>query len=198
MDGDPLGSARRLVAPEGEVQAAVRSRAAKVTRPPWPEAGALLRWMALRLQARSVVEIGSAGGVSALWLLEGLGDRGLMTSIERDPQLHGMAAKAYEEAGCTHRVRSILGDAESVLPRLSDASYDLVLLQDDDANRYPALLRGAVRLLRDRGTLVARGVLRRGPGADALAQFLEELAEADGVVASILDIDDGLALAALV
>ena len=91
-------------------------------------------------------------------------------------------------------MRAIRGDAATVLSRLSDDAYDLVLVQGGAAD-YPDHLVHARRLLRPGGVLAARGVLRRGEAPDALAAFLEALASDEGFATTVLPLDDGIALA---
>ncbi len=67
MDGAALDRVRELTAPEDDATTAARERAGR-TVVPSPEIGALLRWVATSTAARSAVEVGSAGGVSGLWL----------------------------------------------------------------------------------------------------------------------------------
>jgi predicted O-methyltransferase YrrM len=185
---------RSLAAPEDEAILAARARAEGTSVPPSPEVGALLAWIAATVSARSGVEVGAAGGVSGLWLLRELRDRGALTSIEPDPHAHGLATEAYASAGVGSRIRSILGDPAAVLPRLSDGSYDLVLLQLESGSSPDDLVH-AHRLLRVGGVLVARGVTRRGDRAESRARFLHQLLEDESFATAVLPLDDGLALA---
>lgn len=197
VDDDVLAHVRRLTAPEDEVLAAVRSRAEQAGPVPSPETGSFLRWAAASVGARTVVEIGAAGGLTGLWLLQGMEDRGVLTSVEHDPHHHGLATSAYAEAGLTERVRSILGDPGTVLPRLSDGGYQLCLIQGRPAD-YPMYLDHALRLLAPGGLLVARNVLGGGAAsADALAEFTERLATDERLLPAVLPVDGGLALATL-
>lgn len=194
MDTDVLAEVRRLFAPEEGARETARSRVPDTIRAPSPEVGALLRWTAITCGAAAAVEVGGAAGLSALWLLDGLRPTGVVTSIESDAHAHGLATSAYTEAQVSDRVRAILGQPDAVLPRLSDGAYDLMLLQSSPAGWVDALGH-ARRLLRPGGVLVARGVLRHGEHADALARFLEELAADGSMPATVLPFDDGLALA---
>ena len=193
MDPLVLAEVRRRIADEDEALTAARSRAPSTA--PSPEIGALLAWAAATTQARAAVEIGASGGVSGLWIARGLAPRGVLTSVEADPYAHGLASEAFEWSGTTERVRSIQGEPGTVLPRLSDAGYDLVLLQGRAAE-YPDHLAHARRLLRPGGLLVARRVLRRGEDSDALARFVDALAEdREDFTTTVLDVDEGLVLA---
>lgn len=193
MDPQVLAEVRRLTAAEDDELARARSRAAGIA--PSPEVGALLAWLAATTSARAAVEVGSAGGVSGLWLARRMAGRGVLTSIDPDPHAHGLATEAFEASGVADRVRAILGEPATVLPRLSDASYDLVVLQGRAVD-YPGHLEHARRLLRPGGVLLARGVLRGGDGVDEVARFLEELTgDHEGFASLVLPLDDGIALA---
>lgn len=157
----------RLIPAEDEALADARRRADELGADPvTPAVGALLRWLAALGPARDVVEIGGGTGVSALWLLGGMHGRGMLSSIESDPERQRAAQQALARAGSANRVRTMLGAADTVLPRLADASYDLVLI-DTAPTTYPAHLAHARRLLRPGGLLVADDVLLGGRVADA-------------------------------
>jgi predicted O-methyltransferase YrrM len=193
VDPQLLAEVRRLTAVEDEPLTQARRRATGVA--PTPEVGALLAWAAATVRARAVVEVGAAGGVTGLWLARGTADRGVVTSIEADPHAHGLASEAFGQASRASKVRSIHGEPATVLPRLADGGYDLVLLQARPAD-YPEHLEHARRLLRPGGVLVARDVLRRGEAGEALARFLQRLSEdVEGFTTTVLPLDDGVALA---
>lgn len=191
MDPEQLAAVRRLAAFEDPALAAVRARAEQATTPPSPEVGALLRLLAGAASVRHAVEFGAAGGVSSAWLVSGMGDRGVLTSIEADAHLHGLATAGVAEVGIGDRVRSIQGDPTDVAQRLSDGQYDLVLLQGDPAE-HARLLPQAERLLRPGGLLVARRVLAvsEGIGAPVEAAAADPWSEV-----TVLPVDDGLLLA---
>lgn len=191
--------ARRLLAPEDDALLAARTRSGPADEVPSPEIGALLAWAARTIGARTAVEVGSAAGVSGLWLLDGLDERGVLTSVEPDAHRHGLAVQAYAEAGVSGRVRAIEGDPSEVLPRLADGAYDMVLLQ---ASVDPAHLDHAMRLARPGGLLALRGTLQegarsvvRGLVGDTEPSVLERCSEDERLDATILPIDDGLVLA---
>lgn len=194
IDARVLAGVRRLTAAEDDAVVEARDRAGDSASLPSPEVGALLRWAAVTCQARTIVEIGAATGVSGLWLLPSLPPRGVLTSIEPDPHAHALAAEAFQRVQAGPRVRCILGEPDTVLPRLSDGAYDLVVLQTSPAT-YPEALEHARRLLRSGGMLVARGVLRPGEHGDALARFVQALADDAGFTAAVLPVDEGIAVA---
>jgi predicted O-methyltransferase YrrM len=164
------------------------------------ETGALLRFLARATRARHVIEVGSGGGYSGLWLLGGMDPRGALTTIEISPENQALAQRAYTDAGVSARVRSILGAALTVLPKFADASYDLVFL-DAVKTEYGEYLQHAKRLLRRGGLLVADNVLWGGrvpdPGVDdddtvALRAFNDAVRDDPDLRAVIFDIGDGV------
>lgn len=191
MDPEQVSAVRRLTAFEDSALAAVRARAEQTTTPPTPEVGALLRLLAGAAGVRHAVEFGAAGGVSAAWLVAGMGPRGVLTSIEADAHLHGLATAGIAETGIGDTVRSIQGEATDVAERLSDGQYDLVLLQGDPAG-HARLLPQAERLLRPGGMLVARRVLAV---ADGVGAPVEAVATDPWAEVTVLPVDDGLLLA---
>jgi predicted O-methyltransferase YrrM len=194
IEAGALKAARLAIAAEDDALREARRRVGEAGEPPPPEVGALLRWAVRAADARTVIEVGSAGGISGAWMLSALPAGGVLTSIEPDPRLHELATETYRSLSVGSRPRSIQGEPGTVLPRLADDSYDLLLLQAEP-NGYPDDLVHARRLLRDGGLLVARGVLRGGPDGDALERFVDALADDPGFVATVLPVDGGLALA---
>lgn len=189
---------------ETEPLRAARARSEEADIPAVPlEVGSLLRFLASIHPARGIVEIGSGGGYSGLWMLSGAASTAVLTTIEADPDHQELARRAYAEAGVTARVRSILGPALQVLPRLADANYDLVFL-DAAKSEYPAYLAHARRLLRPGGLLVADNVLWSGRVADpavedadtvALREFAAEVRDDPVLHAEVVPVGDGILVA---
>ncbi|MCI0689307.1 MAG: class I SAM-dependent methyltransferase, partial [Sporichthyaceae bacterium] len=115
------GYLTELTAGEDDVLRHARERAAAGGMPPVSaDTGAFLRLAARWVDAQAAVEIGSGAGYSGIWLARGLAPKGLLTTIEADPEHQRFAKASYDQAGLLGRVRSILGRALEVLPRLSD------------------------------------------------------------------------------
>ena len=101
---------------------------ARARRPCEPAVGATLAVLAAGVEARSVVSIGSGGGLAGLWLLRGMRTDGVLTALDGDPEQLRAARKAFAEAGiAAGRARLIFGTPAEVLPRLSPGAYDLVV-----------------------------------------------------------------------
>ena len=167
--------------------------------------GAWLRWLAALRPAHDVVEVGGGVAYSALWLLSGMHPRGMLTTIESDPDRRSRAQRLLTHAGHGQRVRSILGSALTVLPKLADGSYDLVFI-DAAKHEYPAYLTHGKRLLRPGGLLVADNVLWSGRVADAsvrdddttaIRAFTTNVRDDADFDAQILPVGDGVLVARL-
>lgn len=114
----------------------------------------MLRFLAIAIGARAVVEIGTGCGSSGIWLLRGMRPGGVLTSVDTEPEYHRLARKAFGQAGfAANQARLILGQASDVLPRLSDGAYDMVFCDADQAS-YPEYLAAGLRLLRGGGIVV--------------------------------------------
>lgn len=162
--------------------------------------GAWLRWFAGVRPARDVVELGTGIGYSALWLLLGMHPRGMLTTIESDPERQARAQRVLGRAGHGQRVRCILGSALSVLPKLADDAYDLAFIDAAPAE-YPDYLRHATRLLRPGGLLIADHVMRAGlgdatdPDASDLRVFASMVRDDPTFVGQMLPVGDGMLVA---
>ena len=192
---------RAYQAPEDEPLRAARARSEEADIPAVAaDTGALLRFLARATRARNVIEVGSGGGYSGLWLLGGMDPRGSLTTIELSAANQALAQRAFAEAKVSDRVRTILGAALSVLPKLADASYDLVFLDAVKAE-YPEYLVHAKRLLRPGGLLLADNVLWGGRVADptvsdedtdALREFNDLVREDRTLHALLFEVGDGV------
>lgn len=190
--GPPLG---QLAAHEDAAMSAARSRAGATTNLPSPPVGAFLAWTSATVGARGVIQVGAAAGLTGLWLLRGMIPRGVLTSIDSDPQAQKLAARAYEDAGVSGRIRAILGDPLEVLPRLSDGSYDLLVLQSVGAD-HARYLEHALRLLRTGGVLLVRQMAEGNPSElRARREFVQLLSEDERLAVAVLPLDNGVAVA---
>jgi predicted O-methyltransferase YrrM len=193
--------------PEDAPVVAARARAAEVgVGSVDPTTGALLRVLAAACQAKAVVELGTGAGVSSLWLLRGMRPDGVLTTVDPETEHQRLARQSLVEAGFgTGRVRLITGQALAVLPRLSDAAYDLVFCDAVRAENGD-YLTAALRLLRPGGLVVFAGALGDGRVADPAARDPDTVAmrelgrtvrEHERLVPSLLPVGSGLLVAAL-
>jgi predicted O-methyltransferase YrrM len=156
---------------EDEVLTAARQRGAEVgARPIGAGGGAALRFIAAAIRARHVVEVGTGCGVSGVWLIRGMHPEGILTSVDVEPEHQRMAKQAFTDAGVAPaRTRLIAGRALEVLPRLTDAAYDLVFC-DAEKSEYGGYLIEAIRLLRPGGVVAFDNALWQGRVPDSSAR----------------------------
>ena len=190
---------------EDDVLERARGRAEELgCVPVQPGVGAALRVLAAALAARTVVEVGTGTGVGALWLLGGMPEDGVLTSIDIETEHQKAAREAFAEAGIApNRTRLISGPALDVMPRLTDGAYDLVVL-DADKKEYADYLAQAVRLLRPGGVLAFDNALWHDRVADPAQRdetttTIRELGKAvrddPRLVSAMLPTGDGLLVA---
>ena len=147
---------RRDGTPRGERLRAVR-----------PEVGELLCTLALAIGARTIVEIGTSGGYSTLWLAAAVGRTGgRVVTHEIDPAKIARASVAFAEAGVTDVVDLRPGDGLAGLAGFH-ADVDLVFL-DAEKEAYQAFVDPITRALRPGGLLIADNLLSH---AEALEGF---------------------------
>lgn len=152
-----------------ESAAAARAAATELDIPAMsPGAAAVLTLMTRLVGARAAVEIGTGTGVSGLAILDGLSADGVLTSIDNEPEHQQAARAAFNAAGvATRRARLIAGAALTVLPKLTDGAYDVVLI-DGDPLEAVEYVDQAARLLRPGGLLVVNHALLGGRIADPM------------------------------
>jgi predicted O-methyltransferase YrrM len=185
--------------PEDEPLLAARANAADLggTEPVLPAVGAVLRFLACAVGAKTAVEIGTGCGSSGIWLLRGMRPGSTLTSVDTEPEYQRMARKAFAQAGfAQNQCRLILGRALDVLPRLSDGAYDMVFC-DADVRDYPDYLTAALRLLRPGGVVAFNNALLAGTdlqdGSGAAEGFDgDDLADGEADLATRVRSDDRL------
>ena len=191
--------------PEDAVLEHARARAEEVgCAPIGAGGGAALRLLAAILDARHVVEIGTGTGVSGVWLLRGMNPEGVLTSVDVEAEHQRHARDAFAAEGvATSRTRLITGRALEVLPRLADASYDLVVA-DGAKDEYPDYVEQAARLLRPGGALAIDNTLwhdrvadpaQRDPDTIAIRGTVTALLEDERWTSALLPVGDGLLVA---
>jgi predicted O-methyltransferase YrrM len=130
-----------------------------------PAVGAQCAVLAAVSKALNIVEIGTGAGVSGLWLLRG-SPRATLTTIDKEPEHLGAARQAFADARIPPaRARFITGRASDVLPRMNEASYDIVLV-DADPEGVIEYVEHGLRLVRAGGMVLVPRVLAGGAVAD--------------------------------
>jgi len=130
-----------------------------------PNQGKLLMMMAQMMGARRILEIGTLGGYSTIWLAQGLAQGGRLITLEADPRHAEVARSNIARAGMAEIVEVRTGKAIDSLPLL-EGPFDLIFL-DADKVSYPDYLDWAIRLSRPGSVIVADNVVRKGAVIDA-------------------------------
>jgi predicted O-methyltransferase YrrM len=134
-----------------------------------PNQGKLLQLLALSHGARTILEIGTLGGYSAIWLARALPPGGRLVTLEADPTCAEVARGNLARAGLADVVELRLGPAQETLPQLEAEGrgpFDLIFI-DADKPGYPDYFAWSLKLAR-RGTLIiADNVVRKGAVVDA-------------------------------
>ena len=162
--------------------------------------GSQIAVLAAATGARSIVEIGTGAGVSGLWLLRGA-PQAVLTSIDNEPEHLGAARQAFADARIpATRARFITGRASDVLPRMNEASYDIVLVDADPENVIDYVEHG-LRLVRTGGMVLVPRILSGGRVADpvqrdevtsAYRSLIQETQESAAVLATVSTSGEGL------
>lgn len=131
--------------------------------------GKFLMLLAKAIRARRVLEIGTLGGYSTIWLARGLPTDGRIITMEIDPETAQVARENIARAGFEGMVDVRIGRAVDSLRTLTDEApdpFDLIFIDADKPNN-PAYVDWAIRLARPGSLIVVDNVVRDGRVADA-------------------------------
>ncbi len=131
--------------------------------------GKLLHLLALVQGARNILEIGTLGGYSTIWLARALPADGRLISLEYNPRHADVATRNIARAGLDKVVEVRVGPALESLPHLADenpAPFDLVFIDADKANN-PHYVEWALKLTSAGSLIIVDNVVRGGRVADA-------------------------------
>ncbi len=160
----------RLASPDSALSAALEASEAaglpaiSVT----PNQGKLLQLLARLLGARAILEIGTLGGYSTIWLARALPAGGRMITLEADPKHTEVALGNISRAGLSDLVELRLGPALEELPKLeaeSHGPFDLIFIDADKSNT-PEYFTWALKLSHLGSLIIVDNVVRSGAVAD--------------------------------
>jgi predicted O-methyltransferase YrrM len=162
--------AEQLIPPDAALDAALAANAAAglPSIDVSPPQGKLLHLLARISGARRILEIGTLGGYSTIWLARALPADGRLVTLEFLPHHAETARRNVERAGLADRVEIRVGAAAETLPELAAEGagpFDLVFI-DADKPSNPIYLDWAVRLSRPGTLIVLDNVVRDGAVAD--------------------------------
>ena len=195
-----------LFAPEDELLASLREEADRTGMPPIaisPDEGRLLQVLLTAINARQVLEVGTLGGYSAIWMARALPPDGHLLSLELEPTHAEFARRYVDRAGLADRIEIRLGRALDVLPSLDGRQFDAMFL-DADKEPLPTYFDWGLRLVRAGGLIIADNALWGGRVLDqdvsdaktaAVRELNRRMATDPRVLSILVPTHDGVAVA---
>ena len=173
--------------------------------------GKFLHLLARLSKAKKILEIGTLGGYSTIWLARALPPDGKIISLEVDPKHAAVAQKNVNHAGLSELVEIRIGKAIEELPKLLDeheGPFDMIFI-DADKPPYKEYFEWSLKLSRPGTLIIADNVIRDGKVLEKISpdemvagvkRFNEALAATPSVTATIIQTvgakdHDGMALA---
>jgi predicted O-methyltransferase YrrM len=163
--------ADHLIAKDEVLEAALKDSEAAELPPIQVTAlqGKMLQMFARMVGARRILEVGTLGGYSTIWLARALPENGRLVTLEAAAKHAAVARKNLERAGLMGKVELREGPALDTLPRLvaeGMGPFDLIFL-DADKEHNAEYLQWAIRLARVGTVIVTDNVVREGAILDA-------------------------------
>lgn len=166
--------------------------------------GRFLSMISKLVRPKTILEIGTYTGYSAICLAEGLADDGKLITIDVNPELEETVAHFVKEAGFEKKIQMIIGDAYQIIRSLPH-SYDLVFIDADKPNyaRYYDLVIDKVNpgglILSDNvlwsGKVVDEKALEKDKDTQLLDAFNKKLQADERVECMLLPLRDGMMMA---
>lgn len=156
------------------------------------------------IRPAKILEIGAAVGYSAMCFSEYLQDGGRIDTIEREEERISEAKDNFKKVGVEDKICLYEGDAVEILPTLNE-KYDMVFI-DAAKGKYPFFLEQALRMLNDKGVIIADNVLYKGyvmsdynkhkqrTAVRNLREYIARVNEDAHLKTEILEVGDGLAV----
>lgn len=165
--------------------------------------GRILSMISKMIRPKSILEIGTYTGYSALCLAEGLTDDGILHTIDNNPERETLVNNYISEAGFTGRIIAHVGDAALLIPELP-GEFDLVFIDADKSN-YSLYFDLVIDRMCSGGVILSDNVLWSGKVVEpinpkdtdtiALLEFNRKILRDPRVEVVMLPIRDGLSLA---
>ncbi len=160
--------------------------------------GQFLQLFSRLVKPDRILEIGTFTGYSAICLASGLGENGLLYTIDINEELQPMCARYFEKAGISEKIKQLIGNAAAIIPTL-DETFDIVFIDADKTN-YSNYYDLVIDKIRPGGFIVADNVLWSGKVVDekkdkdttAIDSYNQKIAADNRVTNFILPLRDGL------
>ena len=162
-----------------------------------PCQGKLLHLMVKMQNARRILEMGTLGGYSTIWMAKALPPDGLLVTLEAEPRHAMVARQNIERAGFAQIVRVLTGKALESLPRVKSEykePFDFIFIDADKANT-PEYFTWALEMSRPGTVIIVDNVVRKGevansastdPSVQGMRRLTELLANTSRVTATAI------------
>ena len=133
-----------------------------------PVQGKMLQVFARMCNAKNILELGTLGGYSTIWLANALPDGGKVTTLEIDPAYAEVARQNIAYANLEDKIEIRVGKALDILPQLASESlppFDMIFI-DADKQPYTEYFEWAIKLSRPGSIIIADNVIRNGQVLD--------------------------------
>ena len=131
--------------------------------------GKFLHMLALIMGARNILEIGTLGGYSTIWMARALPEGGRVITLEADPKHADVARKNFALAAVENKVELRLGKALDTLPQVAAEGlgpFDMFFIDANKSN-MPEYFEWSLKLARKGSVIIADNVVREGAILDA-------------------------------
>ncbi len=157
-----------------------------------PNQGKFLYLLAKMKGAKNILEIGTLGGYSSIWLARALPDDGHLITLEYEAKHAKVAEENIKKAGLEQKIEVMVGAALDLLPTLEEKGYphfDLIFIDADKPNN-PHYLNWALKLSKPGTVIIADNVVRDGQVLDensevssvqGIRQFIDLLAQEERI-----------------
>jgi len=165
-----------------------------------PENGKFLQLLMKMIGAKRVLELGTLGGYSTIWMARGLPDDGKLVTLEYEKKHAEVALNSFKRAGLENKIEIILGPALDSLDKLKGQKFDFAFIDADKVN-YPAYFEKVLALMNKGGIITADNTLRKGgvidpniddEGTRAIQVFNKKVASDPRVESLLIPISDGV------
>lgn len=150
-----------------------------------PNQGKLLHLLAKMKGAKSILEIGTLGGYSSIWMARALPEEGSLITLEYSEKHAEVARENFKRAGVDKKVKVLTGAALDTLPTLNDRKFDFIFIDADKKNN-PHYIKWAIELSNPGAVIITDNVVRGGRVTDAasddenikgIREFADKLSE---------------------